>query len=264
MKKLEIGVCNYSDYQAPEGWKERYVSKLQAYTDAFSTVELNRTFYKLPQVKTAEKWHANACEGFKFCMKAWQALTHPTWSPTWRKRTSQVPDEWQKEVGWLRPTEANRWAWEQTRAIADALDAEIVVIQCPPSFKPTDKHVANMREFLGQIDRGGHKLAWEPRGDFEEETDLILELCQELDLIHVVDPFRNEVLTSTPDAYVRLHGNNEPLTDFDYKYSDEELVELAEILDGLCARHERVWCMFNNFEKFDDGQRLAKIMADFA
>ena len=51
----------------------------------FSLVEVEQTFYKLPLVKTAERWRAEAPRGFEFSIKAWQALTHLPTSPTWRR-----------------------------------------------------------------------------------------------------------------------------------------------------------------------------------
>lgn len=56
---IKIGTCGYGCYNPGKNWKERYKSKLQAY----SVCELNRTFYKLPMRKTAEQWR--------------QAITHP-------------------------------------------------------------------------------------------------------------------------------------------------------------------------------------------
>lgn len=83
MGRLKIGTCGYSYFKPEDGWKERYESKLQAFSDSYNTVELNRTFYKLPMEKTAEKWRKNVYENFEFTLKAWQAMTHPTSSLTW-------------------------------------------------------------------------------------------------------------------------------------------------------------------------------------
>jgi uncharacterized protein YecE (DUF72 family) len=50
--KIKAGTCGYEWYGPPKGWKKKFDSKLQAYADVFQVVELNRTFYKLPMVKT--------------------------------------------------------------------------------------------------------------------------------------------------------------------------------------------------------------------
>ncbi len=81
-----------------------------------------------------------------------------------------------KQYGWLRPTRDNFEAWERTKEIADALGAEICLIQCPPNFMCTPENIINMRKFLGKIDRGKLVLAWEPRGDWKEYPDEIKRL----------------------------------------------------------------------------------------
>lgn len=256
MGRIRVGTCGYRFYDAGEDWPNRYESKLQAYTDAFSVGELNRTFYTLPQVSTAERWRREAMEGFEFTVKAWQALTHSWASPTWNNHRDAVPDDRTDEVGLLRPTGFNREAWARTRAIADALEAAVVVVQTPPSFDCTEDHIADMREFLGSIDRGGLTLAWEPRGDWADHPERIETICDDLDLVHVVDLLRAEPVTTDDVAYTRLHGLNDDLYDYDYNYSDAELDALTGRLRSLADDHERVYCLFNNYEMHDNAQAL--------
>ncbi|MCF8053110.1 MAG: hypothetical protein K9L59_17870 [Desulfobacterales bacterium] len=56
---IKIGTCGYSRYQPGGNWKDRFQSKLQAYSDAFEVVEINRTFYKLPMFNN-DNMFANA------------------------------------------------------------------------------------------------------------------------------------------------------------------------------------------------------------
>ena len=78
-------------------------------------------------------------------------------------------------------------------------------LQCPRSFRPTAVNVDRMRTFLTTVQRPASRLLWEPRGDWP--VPLIVELCRELDLAHVVDPMQTE--TVTPEqTYYRLHGTN--------------------------------------------------------
>ncbi len=259
---VRIGTCGYGRYPAPDDWKETYASKLQAYTDAYETVELNRTFYKLPRVKTAEKWRRNAVGDFEFVLKAWQAVTHPSSSPTWNNRREQLTDRQQEEIGGLRPTDSNFEAWERTLAVARALEANVVVVQCPPSFGPTAENIDRMRRFFGTIDREGLDLAWEPRGEWKNQTDRVAEMCGELDLLHVIDPLRYEPVDEHATSYLRLHGLNEDEYDYDYDYSDDELDELANRLRTWSDRRTTQYCMFNNFGKFDDAARLHATLED--
>lgn len=131
---IRIGTCGYGDYRPPGDWKQEYTSKLQAYSYTYQVVELNRTFYKLPQLKTAQRWRREVAEGFDFTLKAWQAVTHSTDSPTWRKRKEGLSQAQLEEFGNFRPTPAVLDAWYQTRNRASALGASVCVLQCPSSL----------------------------------------------------------------------------------------------------------------------------------
>ena len=178
-------------------------------------------------LKTAERWRSEAPKEFEFTAKSWQALTHLPASPTWR-RSGLKPDELERrQYGWLRPTRDNFDAWKRTEEIAEALDARVCVIQCPPNFKCTKENAENMQKFFSKINRGELVLAWEPRGDWNEHPEDITRLCEELELIHVVDLMRREPLSKHPIAYIRLHGLNPREYDYNYKYSTVELKLLS-------------------------------------
>lgn len=260
MGEINIGTCGYSYYNPPEGWKEKYESKLQAYSHAFEVGEINRTFYKLPMTKTTERWRREAEDDFEFTLKAWQALTHPTNSPTWRGKKDKLSDEQEENFGYLRPNEQVVEAWEETKERAEALEAKVCVLQTSAGFDCSEENEENMRELLGRIDRGSIELAWEPRGDWKENPDRVREICEDLDLVHIVDIMRRDPVSSHDIAYVRLHGLNPKEYDYDYDYSGEELEELASKLRDLAENHERVYCMFNNYEMFDGAQKLKDLL----
>ncbi len=128
------------------------------------------------------------------------------------------------------------------------LGASLIVFQCPASFKPLDQNVKNMRAFFSKIDRTGFTFAWEPRGTWAD--DLIGRLCRELDLIHCVDPFKNEPLFGGMD-YFRLHG----AADYIYTYSDKELDVLRKKIS-----EKPTYVMFNNNTMKEDALRFMKLM----
>ncbi|HHP7233961.1 MAG TPA: hypothetical protein ACFCUC_04960 [Desulfobacterales bacterium] len=61
-----IEACGYSHDQPPGNWKEKkHVSKLQADSDAFAVVEINRPFYKLPMFNNMAMFaNANDLQSF--------------------------------------------------------------------------------------------------------------------------------------------------------------------------------------------------------
>lgn len=58
----------------PEDLSKNYW--LEYYSKHFSTVELNVTFYKLPDRETFSKWHLSTTEGFVFSLKGSRFITH--------------------------------------------------------------------------------------------------------------------------------------------------------------------------------------------
>ena len=233
---VKIGCCGFRSS------RESYYALLQA-------VEVQHTFYQPPQVSTLKKWRAEAPEGFEFTVKAWQIVTHQSSSPTYRRLKRKLEEDEKAGAGSFRATPVVAEGWEVTRACADALAASAVLFQCPASFRPTPENVANMREFFRAARRDRLNFCWEPRGGWPGE--LIKELCEELDLWHVVDPFAERTLTPRR-CYFRLHGRK----GWRYKYEDGELEELSSMLPRRAASY----VFFNNVEMLDDARRFKEIV----
>lgn len=216
------------------------------YFKNFGLVEVQKTFYKPPKLETAIRWREEAPQEFEFAVKAWQLITHPPSSPTYRKAGIDVANE--SKYGYFRPTKEVFDAWERTAEIADALHAKIIIFQCPASFKEEKGSIRNMREFFSSIGRN-FIYAWEPRGKWNDAT--VKKICEELDIIHCVDPFKNESVYGTP-KYFRLHGRN----GYRYDYSIEELQELRE----MCKND--AYCLFNNTEMYKNAIEFKNLIGN--
>src|SRR5688572_19433280 len=84
-----VGTSGYSYKE----WKGTfYPSDLPAakmlpfYAEHFGSVEINNTFYRMPDAKTIEKWASEVPDGFRFVLKAPQRITH-------HKKLAGVEDE---------------------------------------------------------------------------------------------------------------------------------------------------------------------------
>lgn len=232
---LKVGCCGFGGAQG-------------AYYARFPVVEVQQTFYQPPRPATLERWRARAPAGFEFTLKAWQVITHPASSPTYRRmRHPPGPSE---EVGYFRPSASVFDAWERTRAAARALEARLVLFQCPASFTPSAQHVADLRAFFARVARDGLTFVWEPRGPGWSD-DLVGGLCAELDLVHAVDPFQRSP-ERAPIGYFRLHG----LTGARYRFTDADLARLR----AWCAEHGEVYCLFNNLGMVEDALRFRALV----
>ena len=120
----------------------------------------------------------------------------------------------------------------------------------PEKLPPDGRNVARLRSFVSQVTRPAGRLLWEPRGEWP--TQLLSELCAELDLVHVVDPMQTE--TVTPEhTYYRLHGT----TGSRHVHTDDELRRLRGLVDGRPS----TYVMFNNLPRTGDAERFQALLS---
>jgi uncharacterized protein YecE (DUF72 family) len=223
---------------------------MTSYVRRFPLVEVQHTFYEPPADALLARWRAEVPSRFEFTLKAWQVVTHESGSPTYRRLKRPLPEEHRGQVGAFRSTPPVLAAWARTLECAQVLRATAVLLQCPKSFRPTAENVARMRALLGAVPRPpGARLLWEPRGEWP--TALLVELCAELDLVHVVDPMQTE--TVTPEqTYYRLHGTS----GMRHVHTDEELRRLRDLVDG----RPTPYVLFNNLPRIGDAERFLALL----
>jgi uncharacterized protein YecE (DUF72 family) len=243
--KVKVGCCGF-----PGGRK--------SYFKSFSIAEVQSTFYKLPaKEETVLRWREEAPQGFEFSLKAWQLISHPPTSPTYRKAGIEIEAGKANRYGFLRPTEEVFDAWEKTKHVADLLRARIIVVQCPASFKCTPENIENARKFFASIDRKGVEIAWEPRGNWLERPEAIKRVVDDLNLIHCVDPLWDEPQSKHPIAYFRLHGKGKRYN-YRYVYTDLDLKELADKVRAV-GKGE-VYVLFNNLAMGQNAAQFTRMM----
>ena len=230
------------------------------YYSLFRVVEVQRTFYDPPRRETLEKWRREAPPGFIFTIKAWQAVTHPSTSPTWRRMKRRPPGS-PEGYGYLKPTSENMLAWRVTLEAAEALDARVIVLQTPASMPFNSESVRWVDEFFSKALReaGGRLVAWEPRGRWAEERSTLEKLLCKHGVIHVVDPLRRIPVTCPGQEvfYLRLHGRGGREVNYRYRYTEKDFEELENVLRRLTSEGPQTgYVMFNNIYMGSDAQRF--------
>jgi uncharacterized protein YecE (DUF72 family) len=207
----------YRDWRGglyPEGlpqsrWLERYA-------EAFSTVEVNNSFYRLPSRETFERWCRTAPEGFTFVVKASRFLTH-------LKRLREGED-------------GVRRLWDHLTGLGRKLGP--VLFQLPPRF-PAD--LARLETFCSWLPEE-MRAAWEFR-DRSWETDDVLRLLDERGYAFVLADrpgFRGPLIVTGGWSYVRFHQG----TRFGPDYRRDKLRAWAERISRLPS--SETWVFFNN------------------
>jgi len=238
MGNIRIGCCGFA-------------TSRQRYFETFNVVEVQKTFYEPPRISTVERWREKAPPNFEFTLKAWQLITHEASSPTYRRLRTEVPFEKRDRYGFFRPTAEVMRAWERTREVAEALSASIVIFQCPASLRASRENLHNMKAFFQAMNDREFTFAWEPRGDWDTRT--VADLCDKLDLVHCVDPFKNEPVYGEI-RYLRLHG----IGGYRYNYTEGDFVALEK----RCGSVQTCYCMFNNISMFDDARTFQALLDD--
>ncbi len=126
---IHVGTSGYS-YKEWKGsfYPEKIPAKdmLRYYSERLSTVEINATFYRLPQPSVLENWKEQVPATFRFALKAPQRITH-------LKRLKETEDE-------------TKLFLETASVLGDELG--VVLFQLPPNFK---KDLPRLETFLAQL-----------------------------------------------------------------------------------------------------------------
>ena len=184
--RLIVGTSGYSYKE----WKGTFypddlpaAKMLPFYAQHFGSVEINNTFYRMPEAKTLAKWETEVPDGFTFVLKAPQRITH-------QKRLVGAGDD----VALL---------FEAAQSLGSKLGP--VLFQLPPYSR---KDALKLKEFINVLPRD-KRVAFEFRNDtwFDDEVYSILRdrdaaLCAS-DTDEVTDP--EAIVHSTASwGYLRL------------------------------------------------------------
>jgi uncharacterized protein YecE (DUF72 family) len=192
---------------------------LQHYSEAFSTVELNNSFYHLPREEAFAGWREATPPGFLFAVKASRYLTH-------LKRL-------------LEPEEPLERLLSRARLLDQKLGP--ILYQLPPRFAPD---LSRLQRFLGALPHGYRHVV-----EFRDERwfqPAIYEAIRERGVALCVYDRGGKASPSemtAPFTYVRFHG---PGKGHEGNYPEYDLASWAEKVKGWAAEGRDVYCYFNN------------------
>jgi uncharacterized protein YecE (DUF72 family) len=191
---------------------------LEHYAAEFDTVELNNSFYRLPEGDRFAEWGRRVPAHFRFAVKASRYLTH----------LKRLRD----------PEEPLERFWSRARRLSRRLGP--VLYQLPPRWTPDHDRLAN---FLDAVP--SHPQAVEFR-DLRWYGDVTFSLLEHADValcLHDMAGSATEPRPIGPLVYVRFHGSG---ARYGGSYSSQRLAAWADRMAGWAHDGLPVWAYFNN------------------
>jgi uncharacterized protein YecE (DUF72 family) len=271
--KILVGTASWSDPGFVQRWYPKGMragERLGWYAQHFELVEVNSTFYSVPDLRMVERWCAATPDGFIFDVKLHQLFSfHST-------AAKLLPADLQQ-----RAETDSKGRVKRTPALEESLieaflhsmailhssgKLGVLLLQLSPAFSPRKHKLGELVHVIEML--RDYPLAIEFRnrnwviGNQFRETVKFLE--QQRAIFVNVDAPAAEHFTIIPSdlneitnphlAYLRLHGRNARayLTGktvaarFDYDYTDGEIGKVAERSKRLARKGHDLHVIFNN------------------
>jgi uncharacterized protein YecE (DUF72 family) len=278
-----VGTSSWAD---PGFVKEWYPQGMEAnerlpwYAQRFRAVELNSSFYAIPDRNTVHRWAEVTPDGFTFDVKVHRALSRHS-APLDSLPPDMRDEAESNERGRVILTPELEQALakrliEEVSPLEEAGKLGAFLVQLTPAFSP-GRH--RLDELDGLIEAlAPHALAIELRNRNwveEEQLEETLAWYSEHGAAYVGvdappgDNFQimppTDAVTRDDLAYLRIHGRN---TDgylsgrsvaerFGWRYTDDELEEIGDRARTLAEQAGQVHVMFNN-NRDDDAPTAAQ------
>jgi uncharacterized protein YecE (DUF72 family) len=192
---------------------------LQEYAKYFRTVEINNSFYRLPEAETFRNWRNGTPEGFVFAVKASRYITH------------------------MKKLKDPGKALEEFFSRAGFLEEKLgpVLFQLPPGW-PID--LSRLETFLRLLPPG-RRYAFE----FRNETwsaKAVYDLLTSANAAFCIFELNGKTAPKKVTAdfvYIRLHG---PDGAYAGSYDDHALSGWSSDFDRWLAEGRDVYCYFDN------------------
>jgi uncharacterized protein YecE (DUF72 family) len=216
------------------GWAYFHVPGLRsltAYSRLFNFVEVNSTFYQIPDLKTPESWRRQVQPDFEFSVRCNKDITH----------------EYQ-----FQPTEEAFKILSDMVTICETLRAEILHMQTPSSFQPDKQNAHLLDSFISSVNMKDVRIALEIRGSNQALSTDFTQVMQKHNIIHSIDLSKDEKPAYKSDIlYSRLFGKG---THNIYQPTDQELVKIDK--KASTGTHKKAAVSFHFVRMYQDARRL--------
>ena len=196
---------------------------LAHYLRDFDTVELNNTFYQLPNESSFDTWRKSTPKDFLFAVKGSRFITHMIKLKDARRGLTNFLPRAERLRGKLGP----------------------ILWQLPPGWKA---NVERLEEFLSLLPRE-HRYTFELR-NATWMTDEVLETLRKYNAafcIYELAGYHSPIELTADWTYIRLHGP----TRFKYQgsYSDAQLASWAERIKEWSRKLKAIYVYFDNDDR---------------
>ncbi len=225
MTRFLIGAGGWAYFQVPG------MQPLVAYSNAFNFVEVNSTFYEIPDLKLVESWRRLVPPDFEFAVRCNKALTHKYM---------------------FQPHPKTFEVLKKMTAICGALKAEILHLQTPPTFQPTKTNADLIRDFFSTANVRDIRIALEIRGGKRSINPYLAKAMRDYNMIHCVDLSRDEEPAYKCDIlYTRLFGKGSHNI---HQPTDQQLKKIEKKASE--GNHETIAMSFHFVRMYKDAARL--------
>ncbi len=268
-----VGTASWTDPGFVERWyppKMPAGERLSWYAQHFNLVEVNSSFYAVPERRLVERWSRATPDGFLFDVKMHRLLSRHAATmkmlPPALQRTAPTDAKGKVTLN----AKLERALLEEMIAAVEPLRAAgkfgVFLLQLSPSFSPRKHQLTELDELLERSAPFGLVVELRNRNWMEgEELARTLEFFRtRATTLSLVDapnekhftimPSELDEITNPKVAYLRLHGRNPQAylrgktvaERFYYDYNDAEISEVAERAKKLAGEAATVHVVFNN------------------
>jgi len=271
--KILVGTASWSDPGFVERWYPKGMragERLGWYAQHFEMVEVNSTFYSVPDARMVERWCCSTPDGFTFDVKLHQLFSfHST-------AAKLLPPDLQRRAetdakGKVKATPALQEAMldiflRSMSTLRQEGKLGALLLQLSPAFSTKKHEFAELEQLIDAL--RDYSLAIEFRNRnwaVAEQLGSTIDFLRKhkVSFVNVDAPAADHFTIMPPDvneipnprvAYLRLHGRDPKayLTGktvaarFNYDYSDTEIEEVAQRARKLGKEADEVHVVFNN------------------